>query len=331
MTDHTNQTDETDQAVAPAYGAPMDLAIFDQTPLWTPEIDDLAKRVAHWVRCDHPGAVVYGIQRIGKTSCCEYLVNAVPQILGGTTVAVKWDVEITKLKGELETIRDFLSQSGSTAINSQRIGILKARLFDHLIALANACNAPRIMIIVDEAHRLEWDHLKILLVIYNGIKARKKECFVLLMGEPSLKASRETYMANREYLQMAGRFFFSQHEFGGIDVNSLQELLESIDDVRRITEKYLDGRVPEGFRLASFAPLYKEAIENLAAAEGRPVPRFPMQFLRISLNDLIYTILEAEEPVKIDVALVEQVIRDKNFHEVLKLYVQAPQDESAAA
>lgn len=322
----------TDYQITEAHDGPRDLAIFDQTPLWTPEIDDLATKVAHWVRCDHPGAVVYGVQRIGKSSCCEYLVEAVPQILGGTTVAVKWDVEITKLKGELETIRDFLSQSGSTAINSQRIGILKARLFDHLIGLANSYNAPRIMIIVDEAHRLEWDHLKILLVIYNGIKARKKECFVLLMGEPSLKESRKTYMAKTEYLQMAGRFFFSQHEFNGIGVDSLPELLESIDAARRITEKFLDGRVPEGFRLVNFATLYKKAIENLAALESRPVPKFPMQFLRTSLNDLIYTIVEAEEPLKIDVELVQQAIVEKNFHEVLKLYVvDPPQDEAAAA
>jgi hypothetical protein len=83
--------------------------------------------------------------------------------------------------------------------------------------------------------------------------------------------------------------------------------------------------------LASFAPLYKTAIENLAAAEGRPVPRFPMQFLRTSLNDLIYTIVEADQPVTIDVDLVQQAIVEKGFAEVLNLFVKPAPDEAEAA
>lgn len=298
-----------------------DLRIFNNVPVWTPEINSLATAVAHWVRCDHPGAVVYGIQRIGKSDAATYLETAVPLILGGSTIAIKWSVEIANMKGETECIRDFLSQSGSKNISASKVGILKQRLYDHLIALADAHGADRIMLIVDEAHKLEWGHLKILMVIYNGLVDRKKQCFLMLVGEPSLEGKRDQFLAEIESLQMGGRFFFSEYQFHGIHVNDLEELLESIDEDRDITAKHMSGFFPEGFRLVDLAPLYRDAIIEIAADIGSLVPRFPMQYLRTTLNDLIYQARESRNPITFDTAWVKASLMAKTFNSVVNHYI----------
>ena len=315
----TNFTDTPTPDQEPNPGA--DLNLFGESPLWTPEIEQLGARVAHWIRCDLPGAAVRGVQRIGKSFCAEYLRRAVPDILGGTAVAFTWAIELAKAKGELETIRDWLSQSGSNAINHNRIGILKARLYDHLISNANAVGAKRIVLIIDEAHRLEREHFQILMILFNGLQQRGKKVFVLLVGEPKLQEMRKSYN-NAESLQIIGRFFSVEYQFCGIDPERLHELLDAIDEERQIANRYLPKRVAKGFKLAHLAPFYINALETLCKELGLSgEARLPMQHLRSSLNSIVYELRDDARNLQIDEALVLRGLRANGFSDVMQYFM----------
>jgi len=298
-----------------------DLNLFGENPCWTPEIEQLSIKVAHWIRCDLPGASVYGVQRIGKSFCAEYLRRVVPDLLGGSTIAFTWNIEIARIKGELETIRDWLAQSGSTSINHSRIGILKARLYDHLVSSADAVNAKRIFLILDEAHRFEREHFQILMILFNGIQQRGKKCFVLLVGEPKLKEMRTTF-DNAESLQIVGRFFSVEHQFSGIDPIRLHELLDAIDDERQISQKILPKLAAQGFRLSHLAEHYVTALESLRqelALSGDV--RLPMQYLRSSLNNAVYELVERPDETVIDESLILRALKVHGFDRVMKYFM----------
>ena len=245
-----------------------------------------------------------------------------PDILGGTAVAFTWTIELAKAKGELETIRDWLSQSGYPAINHNRIGVLKARLYEHLISTADAIGAKRIFLIIDEAHRAEREHLQILMILFNGLQQRGKKCFALLLGEPKLQQMRELYN-NADSLQIIGRFFSVEHEFRGIDPRRLVDLLDVVETERQIASRYLPHLVAEGFLLHDLAPLYVNALA-LLQSELMLVgnPRLPMQHLRASLNNIVYELRDdPDRALKLDENLVLRGLRSNGFHDVMQFFM----------
>ena len=312
----------------PAPGSGADLDFFGNIPCWTPEIELACQQVSHWVRCDLPGGMIFGLQRIGKTWCSRYIQQSVPTILGSSTVAWLWSTQQPLHKSEIELYRGWLAQSGSRAYNHSRVGVLRERLTDHLLESAEATGATRIVLIIDEAHWLYEDYYPLLMALANNLALRGKRPFVLLVGHPELRQVGKNFSSMKNGLQILGRYFSVEHEYKAIELATLDKLLDAMDETggQTVVERYLPELAAQGWQLSDAAEPLRIAITSLAAAKDVTTQvRLPMQYARAALNSLLYRLRDDPEQRKsIDSKLLAACLREVGFGEMIRHYSERP-------
>ena len=310
-----------DSTTSPTKG--RDLDFFGSVPCWTPEIEKACQQVSHWIRCDLPGGMIYGLQRVGKSFCAHYIKECVPEILGRSTLAVGWSIPEMKRRNECATLALWHRQSGSQLYNHSKAHILKVRLEDFLVDLANVAGAKRISIIIDEAHWLFEDDYGLLMSVCNDLQMRGKRPFVLLIGHPDLKQHQSNF-STRNSLQITGRYFAVEHQYHGIQLNDLSDLLVSMDDATGdgVAARHLPWLRAQGWQLSDLAQPMKDVIQTMCPA-GHKVEdiRVPMQFARASLNAILYELIDAEQGgPEVSVELVRDAVLQSGIRDVLHLY-----------
>jgi hypothetical protein len=312
----------TPEEAAAAAAAARDLDLFGLKPCFTPEIELACQEVANWVRCDNPGGYIHGLQRLGKSWCARYIHQAVPMILGGSTIAVLWSADDLK-QSRIEFLRDRLRQLKHPGFNHRFATTLSQRLNDHLVQLAGMSRATRILLIMDEAHKMSEAHYHQMVQITDALVVEGIRSFFLQVGQQELKTHAATFVL-KTATQLTGRFFPVSHEFLGISLAALKSLLVSMDGEAgySVVERFLPERAAKDWRLSSMAESMSAAIQSLAPPGiEKECIRLPMQYARSALSNLIYRLREpAGYSIEVDEALLADCLREVGFSDVIGLY-----------
>ena len=80
--------------------------------------------------------------------------------------------------------------------------------------------------------------------------------------------------------------------------------------------------MPLGFRLAHLAPQYVSALTAMSKDLGLEGEiRLPMQYLRSSLNNAIYELVDCSDSTKIDEGLIRRALTVTGFDTVMKHFM----------
>jgi hypothetical protein len=305
----------------------------DETVIWTPEIERLAQTVARWIRLDTPGGVVFGKQRNGKSSACEYLTAVLTSIIGYPIATVSWSIPSNHSPREREFTQERLLQSRCGAIAHRDVAVLRGRLLEHIAQLADSLCARRVIVVIDEAQNLEPEHYGYLVHCFNELVQRQLRPFFLLIGQPELENARNTWEKSRSH-QIVGRFHVNKHVFRGIAAADMGEVLsefdkpsppESISPVARV----LPAAYAAGWSLAKLEPVLREALELAKALHNLTGEvRIPMQYLRSSVLAFLYWAIETRmNPADASSALLLRCLRDSGFLSVITYYIEAEEND----
>ncbi len=302
--------------------ASRDFDYFGGAPCFTPEIDLACQQVSNWTRCDNPGAFIHGLQRLGKSWCGRYIHQAVPMILGRSTISVLWSaVDFKQSKSEF--LRDRLRQVKHPGFNHTRESVLSQRLLDHLVGLAGVSGATRILMIFDEAQKLAEAHYHQIAALTDALVFENIRPFVLQIGQPDLSTHMD-HFETKNSMQLTGRFFPVSHEYMGIAIEDIADVLKEMDgpEGSSVIERFFPERAARNFQLSHAAQPMREALESLAAVKLLDGDiRLPMQYLRGAMSTLLYKLNASEgHKVVVDSQLMKICLEEVGFPKVMKLY-----------
>lgn len=304
------------------------LDLLGTVTVWTPEIEKLCRVVATHTKFDLPGMLVYGTQRVGKSWSTRYLKSTMPVVLGYPTYCLLWKIPQTSSRSSREFYQERLMQSGVPGITHRDAAVLKKRLFDHIAGASSEQGAYRVIVIIDEAQNLQSDCYGHLIHIFNELEERRLRPFFLLVGQPELREASRQWRAMKAH-QIIGRFMSVTHEFKGIQLSDLGEVLDGFDDqvpdteppnIRLVFEKdYADG-----WRLRNIAPLIADGI-NLIANKHNVQEKIylPLQYLRSMTLYLLYQARDGGfSPSSLSVKHVVEAAQITNFVSLFADYVK---------
>jgi len=302
--------------------------LLDDAAVWTPEIERLVQATAEQIRLDQPGMIVSGPQRNGKSRACDYLAAILSHVLGYPIATLKWTIPQENAKTTRLFFQERMLQSGCQAVLHRDLAVLRNRLFNHAADLATSLGAKRLVLIIDEAQCLSHDEYALLVYIFNELERRRLRPFVLLVGQPELHQVAEQWL-NSDAQQMVGRFSTRTHDYLGIRLDDLEQVLAGFDDEADGPEATAGYRTApaaytEGWRVAKLGPLMRNALKQVAAAQNvQEEIRLPMQYLRSCLLSMLYRIVQKRySPDSLPLADAIDCVRASNFATVLQYYVR---------
>jgi hypothetical protein len=308
-----------------ATGVAIDLGFFGQKPSFTPEIERTAQQLAYWQTLDRPGAMVDGLNRVGKTFACRYLASSIKSILGGSTIAFLWPLKKTD-KNEVAFLQRRIQDIGGRDYNHSKPGELSKRLVSHLLGRAEAENCARILLILDEAQAITESQFSIICDIQETLAVRHT-VFTSLFGQPELRTLAENFK-QRDVKNLVSRYMKLSHQMRGIAASDFAKVLEHLDMTTgtSVVERHFPHLYAQGWRLEQIAPALKSALEQLRTAHRIEKPvRLPMEDLRGAVNALLYLMTRTvdKDPrrlVKKSVLLA--CLKQVKFDEYIHIYVE---------
>jgi hypothetical protein len=300
---------------------------------WTPEIDQLGRQIAHWVRIDVPGATVYGKMRVGKSFALAYLSETLSSLIGYPVEVVVWEIG----DGDSEKPRDFvqnrMSDSNYLAISHQDVAVLKSRFFTFLSQRCEEKGARRLIVIIDEAQHATRSHLGYLVGYFNKLTKARLKPFFLLIGQPELGGTVK-WEGDARDMQIIGRFRVSQYHFRGIALGDLEEVLTEFDRPGQdgppaSLTAYLPEAYANGWRIADLAHSLREALMLVMKQHNLSEDlRLPMQYLRSTIGAYIHHVADSGgNPALASSATLISCLKECGFLSVLSYYAEPKSDE----
>jgi hypothetical protein len=298
-----------------------DRAFFGQKPCFTPEIERAAQQIAYWQTLDRPGALITGLNRVGKTFAARYLAESIQIVLGSSAMAFLWPLWSAD-KSDVEFLKRRISDIGGRDYNNNQRGELSQRLITHLKGRAKAANASRILLIIDEGQIITETQFSIVCDVQEAL-AHDRPVFSAFFGQPELETLADSFK-EKGIKNLVSRYMKLSHRMPGISVNDFAAVLEHLDKVdgRSVVEHHFPDLYATGWRLPHAAPALKGAVEALrtSARIGKPV-RLPMEDLRGAINAMLYLMAgcNGSDPRKyvkksVLVACLKKVSFDKFMH-----------------
>ncbi|CAJ0885593.1 ATP-binding protein [Ralstonia flatus] len=318
--------DPTTSEAAPDIAEPDVLA---NAIVWTPAIDRMVRIVAKWVRLDTPGGVVFGKQRIGKSSACTYLAEVLHSAIGYPVATLNWSMPVNESVGEREFTQERMQQSKCRAISHRDVAVLRGRLYDHIEQLADSVCARRVVVIIDEAQVLAQQHYGYLIHCFNELVHRQLRPFFLLVGQPELETLNKYWSESKRH-QITGRFHVHQHRFKAVAISEFEAVLAELD--RPISPEgpcasalHLPVAYAEGWRLADMAPVLRDALAIAKSKHNLMEDIYvPMQYLRSTVLAFLYRVAEGRlDAREASPTLMLRCLGDAGFLGVIAYYAEA--------
>ena len=262
----------------------------------TKRLIELQKELELWITIDVPGAIIYGLPRVGKTTAITYLQNNFGKVYGSDIPVIRWDITehtVTE-KGFYSSFMDTIGlpdpKFRDTAL------ILKKRIVNTLVTLGLETKYRLIILLIDEASLLDRRDFVWLMDMYNSLYHHDVLLITFLFGTYDLKNMKKALKVNGE-TQIIGRFMTREYVFKGIcDIDELQQCLLGLD--QPMTIDALGGRtiiLPEYFFPTAFADnkffssnlttIFWNAFNNVKASYGIAFDDdIPMQYFLTSFK-----------------------------------------------
>lgn len=254
--------------------------------LFTPPVGRFCDDLKSWVKNRATGAIVAGRPRIGKTKGIRFAVDEVREEFGATFPIMTFCCEDHQYPTEARFFESLLTDFGHS-LRSGNASAKRARLIQFLVQQACANNYRRLVLIGDEAQKLQEPQYKWLVDIYNALDRQDISTTVVLVGQPELVHQRDAFEKAKK-MQIVGRFMVHLHQFAGLrSAKDFSYCLKGYDDESEypeasgcsFTKYFFPLGFEEGWRLAGEAKALWEAFQQVRAEAKLPgKAEIPMQY-----------------------------------------------------
>lgn len=286
----------------------------------TPELLAVVQSACFKVLMRKTGVVFTGEPRVGKTSCCEALVEEIPKRFSNVYVfmipAVNVDTSSSIYSSIIYQILDLEGITpGSRVTFIQR----QSMLIERLLIRAAQVKARQIVMLIDELQRLSIADFNQLADIYNRLRAHRVTLTVISFAMPSIERKIIQFLQNDDR-HIIGRFLSDVRPMHGItSMTQLTYVLGLYDET--LTQRvsgicYTNNILPKaysgGFRLSSLSE--NIWLEMSRAATGKYVNNLPMEHVT-QVVSYLFVILSQEDgfDLKVPSDLISEAVHESNF------------------
>ncbi|TVY02168.1 ATP-binding protein [Cohnella terricola] len=245
-----------------------------------------------------PGMIVYGRPRIGKSKAVEYALNYLPNKLGAPIPIFITNSNLYRVPSEEKFFKDILNDFHLPDPIKRKPTELRRQIVNLLMEHGEKSRLRRVILIIDEAHRLTEYHYNWLMDIYNELDRMKISMTVICIGQPEL-LSRRTYFLEQKKAQIIGRFMTHEHEFFGIrSKDDIRFLFKCYDQVSEYPENsgwsytryYFQEAFEQGDRLENSATEVFELFKEIRKEHGLSNSiEIPMEYLAYTVENAFKT------------------------------------------
>lgn len=275
----------------------------DAAILPTHAVERFVNAIRMWMDNLLPGAIVWGVFRVGKTQAIRYLRANVNELLGSQIPTYLLSVMDMEPLTKNQFYQEMLHMLGYPLPDSGTAAKKRRRTIDALIELARAAQEHRVLLFVDEAQWLTEMLYRCLMDLHNQLKENDIRLIVILVGQPELMEQKEALRSARKG-HLVGRFMTCTHRFYGVrDASDLRRMLWAMDVGSEFpagsgvsyTEFFLPKAFLAGWRLERHANLIWACIENAMHKHEIPsVAELPMQAIAALIRALVRDLAEQD-------------------------------------
>lgn len=149
-----------------------------------------------------PGMIVYGRPRIGKTSALKFAIEHLPTDLGAPLPILIANSNSYRVPSEEKFFLDLLNDFNFPFPAKRKPAEMRRQIVNLMLEKAEKSRLRRIILIMDEAHRLTEYHYNWLMDIYNELDRKKISMSVISVGQEEL-LSRRTFSWNKRNLRLS--------------------------------------------------------------------------------------------------------------------------------
>jgi len=202
----------------------------------TASILSFMDELSEWINNRYPGGIVTGLQRHGKSSAIAYITTNLPEQLGRELSVFSFECKKHQTASEGRFFEDMLLQSKHKFPSSGTSSKKRARLVEFIVEKAKAVEGV-LVIILDEAQKMELSYYEYLADFHNDIVAAGFSPLFVLVGQPELIHVRSSLRTAKKN-QIIGRFMLCDHHFHGLtNLDAIAAALHAYDD----QTEYPDG------------------------------------------------------------------------------------------
>lgn len=201
----------------------------------TKEVLRLMESLIRIVNNRFPGMIVYGRPRIGKTSAVKFAIENLPTQIGAPLPILIANSNSYRVPSEEKFFLDLLNDFKFPFPARRKPAEMRRQIVNLMMEKAEKSKMRRIMLIMDEAHRLTEFHFNWLMDIYNELDREKISMSVLSVGQEELLA-RRTFFLEQKKSQIIGRFMTHEHHYYGIRTLDEMKLILKCYDSPEISE-----------------------------------------------------------------------------------------------
>ena len=267
----------------------------DDFIIYTKEIRSLEAKILEIVMLGNCGACVVSRPRCGKTTSMVYIAKSLKQRYGEAFPVVMWDITdhpVTEKNfySTLLTAMEVRHTVNQTAL------VLKNRVLSELVTLASDTPFNKVVLMIDEAWRLDEKDFTWLMDLYNILRRYNLQLITIFFSTNELLDKKRNFKS--EGLdQIVERFFLNIYNFYGIrDKGELMICLNALDNVTtRATggeepmklKNFYFPRAKETDEFFKLGDLYWEAFNDVRSNCGIGVEDIPMEFVVGSFRILL--------------------------------------------
>ncbi|RCW40581.1 AAA family ATPase [Paenibacillus prosopidis] len=187
----------------------------------TKEVLRLMESIYKIVNNRLPGMIVYGRPRLGKTSAVKFAIENLPTQIGAPLPIIIANSNAYRVPSEEKFFLDLLNDFKFPFPARRKPAEMRRQIVNLMLEKAEKSKMRRIILIMDEAHRLTEFHYNWLMDIYNELDREKISMSVISVGQEEL-LSRRTFFLEQKKSQIIGRFMTHEHHFFGL--RTLEEI-----------------------------------------------------------------------------------------------------------
>ncbi len=266
------------------------------------------------------GVVFVGHPRVGKTSCCEALIDEIPKRFPNVYVfmipAANVDVNMpsySSIVHQMLALEEIVPKPRTPFIQRQDM------LIERLMIRAAQVNARHIVMLIDELQRLSAADFSQLTDIYNKLRSRKVILSIISFAMPSIEKKITLFSASEDG-HIIGRFLSDIRPLTGITsatqlsyvLGLYDEPLKNFDGEICYTSDILPKAFSVGFRMAALSgDIWREMSK---VATGNYVNNLPMEHVTQTVA-YIFVILNQEdrEDLVVPSGLIAEAVHESNF------------------
>lgn len=257
----------------------------------TNAIMEMCENVGEWIENRSPGGVVYSKPRVGKTRAIRYLREYLKSSDAGSYPSFLVNCRQYRIPTEKVFFEDILLDVGHAVVYSGAANIKRNRIVQFLYESTYSANTNRLVLVLDDAQRLQHLQYGWLMDIYNDLDRQGVYMTALLFGQDEILQSRTSLKASNKE-QILGRFMVHTFKFRGIQsIDDLSMCLKGYDENSEYPENsgwsftrfFFPEAFNRGFRLQNYATeLYGQYKAILNKQTGKI--EIPMQYVALSIE-----------------------------------------------